>query len=219
MVFGSGNPDARIMFIGEAPGKQEAKSGKPFVGAAGHVLDELLKSIGLERSQVYITNILKDRPPENRDPRREEISLYVPFLRRQIDIIRPEVIVTLGRFAMEFIFQEFNMPEAGGSITLLHGRPLKAKASYGPIIVVPLFHPAVTFYRRDQKEILKKDFLVLVISETGEVALVAASPEKHEELGRFKAIEGKTWNHPIVAHGCLFVRNGEEMACYRLAAE
>ncbi|HEY5902883.1 MAG TPA: uracil-DNA glycosylase [Anaerolineales bacterium] len=161
VVFGSGNPDARIMFIGEAPGKQEAKSGKPFVGAAGHVLDELLKSIGLERSQVYITNILKDRPPENRDPRREEISLYVPFLRRQIDIIRPEVIVTLGRFAMEFIFQEFNMPEAGGSITLLHGKPLKAKASYGPITVVPLFHPAVTFYRRDQKEILKKDFLVL----------------------------------------------------------
>jgi DNA polymerase len=85
----------------------------------------------------------------------------VPFLRRQLEIIQPQVIVTLGRFAMEFIFQEFKMPEAGGSITLLHGKALQAQAPYGPVTVVPLFHPAVTFYRREQKEVLQKDFLTL----------------------------------------------------------
>jgi DNA polymerase len=85
-------------------------AGKPFVGAAGKVLDSLLKSVDLKRGEVYITNVLKDRPPDNRDPRREEISLYIPFLRRQIEIIQPRIIVTRGRFAMEFIFEEFKMP-------------------------------------------------------------------------------------------------------------
>jgi DNA polymerase len=160
-VVGKGNPDAHIMFIGEAPGKQEAIKGEPFVGAAGHMLDEMLKSVGLGRDQVYITNILKDRPPENRDPQRPEIQLYTPFLKRQIDIIQPRVIVTLGRFAMQFILELFDMPEKGRSISELHGQPLHATAPYGPIEVVPLFHPAVAFYRRDQKEILKSDFLVL----------------------------------------------------------
>ncbi len=160
-VVGKGNPDARIMLIGEAPGKQEALKGEPFVGAAGHMLDEMLKSVGLEREQIYTTNILKDRPPENRAPQRDEIALYTPLLRRQIKIIQPRVIVTLGRFAMEFILAEFDMPEKGHSITELHGQRLRATAPYGPIEVVPLFHPAVAFYRRDQKEILKSDFLVL----------------------------------------------------------
>ncbi len=160
-VVGKGNPDARIILIGEAPGKQEALRGEPFVGAAGHMLDSMLESVGLERDQVYITNILKDRPPENRAPQKEEIKLYTPFLRRQIKIIQPGVIVTLGRFAMDFILTEFDMPEKGRSITELHGKLLHAMAPYGPIVVVPLFHPAVAFYRRDQKEILKSDFLVL----------------------------------------------------------
>jgi uracil-DNA glycosylase len=167
-VPGKGNPEARIMLIGEAPGKQEAMKGEPFVGAAGRMLDEMLKSVGLERDQIYITNILKDRPPENRAPQKEEIKLYTPFLRRQIKIIQPRVIVTLGRFAMDFILAEFDMPEKGRSITELHGKPLQATASYGPILVVPLFHPAVAFYRRDQKEVLKRDFLVLgELIETG----------------------------------------------------
>jgi DNA polymerase len=125
------------------------------------MLDQMLNSVGLQRDQVYITNILKDRPPENRDPQREEIKLYVPFLRRQIKAIQPRVIVTLGRFAMDFILSELDMPEKGKSITELHGKPLEAQASYGPITVVPLFHPAVAFYRRDQKQILESDFLVL----------------------------------------------------------
>ncbi len=161
VVFGEGDPQAQVMFIGEAPGRQEALAGRPFVGAAGKVLDSLLKSVGLDRGKVYITNVLKDRPPDNRDPRREEIALYIPFLRRQIEIIQPRVIVTLGRFAMEFIFEEFDMPQQGGSISELHGQSLEAKAAYGSIIVLPLFHPAVTFYRREQKEVLKKDFLAL----------------------------------------------------------
>ncbi len=160
-VVGKGDPEARMMLIGEAPGKQEALKGEPFVGAAGRMLDEMLKSVSLERDQIYITNILKDRPPENRAPQREEIKLYAPFLRRQIKIIQPHVIVTLGRFAMDFILAEFDMPEKGRSITELHGKPLHAEASYGPVAVVPLFHPAVAFYRRDQKEILESDFLVL----------------------------------------------------------
>lgn len=160
-VIGKGSPDARIMLIGEAPGKQEALRGEPFVGAAGRMLDGMLESVGLERDQVYITNILKDRPPENRAPQREEIKLYTPFLIRQIKIIRPSVIVTLGRFAMDFILTEFDMPEKGRGITELHGKPLHGMASYGPIIVVPLFHPAVAFYRRDQKAVLQNDFLVL----------------------------------------------------------
>lgn len=160
-VVGTGDADARIMFIGEAPGRQEALRGEPFVGAAGHLLDEMLKSVGLQREQVYITNIVKDRPPENRDPQKDEIQIYTPFLRRQIKIVQPQVIVTLGRFAMEFILTEFKMPEKGKSITELHGKPLRAVAAYGPITIVPLFHPAVAFYRRDQKEILQSDFLVL----------------------------------------------------------
>ena len=160
-VVGKGDPDARIMFIGEAPGRQEALRGEPFVGAAGHLLDQMLQSAGLARDQVYITNIVKDRPPDNRDPQREEIELYTPFLRRQIRIIQPRVIVTLGRFAMDFILTEFDMPEKGKGITELHGKPLRADAPYGPITIVPLFHPAVAFYRRDQKEILESDFLVL----------------------------------------------------------
>jgi DNA polymerase len=161
VVFGKGSPDAKIMLIGEAPGKQEALKGEPFVGAAGKVLDELLHSIDLKRDQVYITNILKDRPPENRDPRPDEIELYVPFLRKQLGIIKPRVVVTLGRFAMQFILEELKMPEQGGNITALHGKPLQAHASYGDITVVPLFHPAVAFYRRDQREILNSDFQVL----------------------------------------------------------
>jgi DNA polymerase len=157
-VPGSGDPDARIMFIGEAPGKQEALSGRPFVGAAGKFLDKLLQSVGLDRRQIFITNILKDRPPDNRPPQRGEIELYTPFLRRQIEIIQPEVIVTLGRFAMEFILTELNMPERGGKISELHGRTLRAKTSYGDVAVLPLFHPAVALYRRELKEVLEDDF-------------------------------------------------------------
>jgi len=156
-VIGDGNLDANIMFIGEAPGENEAKSGKPFVGAAGRVLSELLDSIGVKREDVYISNIVKDRPPKNRDPKPDEIDLYKPFLKQQIDIIRPKVIVTLGRFSMDFILDLFGMKEQGQKISDLHGKVLHAKTPYGDIAVVPLFHPAVGFYNQNQKEALRED--------------------------------------------------------------
>ena len=160
-VFGEGNADAPILFIGEAPGKQEALQGRPFVGASGRTLDGLLESIGLARGQVYITNILKDRPPGNRAPQPKEIAAYTPYLRKQIEIIQPRVIVTLGRFAMDFILTEYEMPEKGGKIGELHGRPLQTKASFGDMTVLPLYHPAFALYRRDQLEVLKEDFQIL----------------------------------------------------------
>lgn len=157
-VIGEGDPDAQVMFIGEAPGAQEAASGKPFAGSAGRVLDRLLESIGLERKQVYITNVVKDRPPDNRDPHKDEIELYTPFLARQIEIIQPQVIATLGRFAMDFILEHFNLPQRGEKLGDLHGKALEAQASYGKVRVVPLYHPAATFYNRDLEKAMKEDF-------------------------------------------------------------
>ena len=160
-VIGEGNVDAQIMFIGEAPGEQEAKRGRPFVGASGRFLDELLQSIQMQRADVYITNIVKDRPPENRDPTQAEIRLYAPFLLRQIDLIQPRVIVTLGRFAMDFILEQFEMAERGQKISALHGQLLQAQAPYGPLVVVPLYHPAVALYTTERRQTLLDDFQVL----------------------------------------------------------
>jgi DNA polymerase len=168
-VIGEGSPEAQIMFVGEAPGEWEAKSGRPFVGASGRFLNELLQTIGLKREDVYITNVVKDRPPENRDPSPVEIQLYAPFLARQLDIIQPKVIATLGRFAMDFIFKHFNMPEQGQKISKLHGRVLSAQASYGPVAVVPLYHPAVALYAVAQKQTLLDDFQALTKYDTGAV--------------------------------------------------
>ncbi|MCI0709433.1 MAG: uracil-DNA glycosylase [Chloroflexi bacterium] len=160
-VIGQGNHDADVMFIGEAPGLNEAKTGIPFSGASGRLLDELLEMIGLDREHVYITNVVKDRPPDNRDPRRNEIDLYSPFLERQINIIEPKVIATLGRFSMEFILNLFNMPEKDQKISQLHGRLLEGQAPYGTVYVLPLFHPAVALYQRSQRTTLEEDFKAL----------------------------------------------------------
>ncbi len=160
-VLGEGNHEASIMFIGEAPGKNEAETGKPFCGAAGKVLDTLLSSIGLDRKNVYVTNIVKDRPPNNRDPEPDEIALYAPFLKRQIAIIQPKVIATLGRFSMWFILDSFGCTEKNQSISQLHGKCIDAKADYGPIHIVPLYHPAVALYKASALMDLKKDFQVL----------------------------------------------------------
>jgi uracil-DNA glycosylase len=157
-VIGEGELSSGIMLIGEAPGEKEAKTGRPFVGASGRLLDELLDSIGAQRQDVYITNIVKDRPPENRDPSPEEIRLYAPFLLRQIEIIQPRVILTLGRFAMDFILELFDLPEKGRKIGELHGKPLTAQTTYGPVAVVPLYHPAVALYNVDRRETLMNDF-------------------------------------------------------------
>lgn len=160
-VIGEGNHNAAIMFIGEAPGASEAKAGRPFCGAAGKILDELIESIGLKRRDVYITNVVKDRPPNNRDPSPAEIEAYSPFLNRQIEIIKPKVIATLGRFSTKYILEKFGLPEKDQSISALHGKPLDAIANFGPIVVVPLYHPAVVLYNVNSRKILEKDFGIL----------------------------------------------------------
>lgn len=159
-VIGDGDIESKIMFVGEAPGEKEAQQGKPFVGAAGKVLSELLASIGLKREGVYITNIVKDRPPKNRDPRKDEIELYAPFLARQIEIIQPRVIVPLGRFSMEFILEQFGV-NGGQKISEVHGTVIEAEAGFGPVAIVPLYHPAASFYNRSLKETLGEDVKVL----------------------------------------------------------
>ncbi len=160
-VIGEGNHDAAIMFIGEAPGKAEAASGRPFVGASGKILTKLLEEIGLKREEVYITNIVKDRPPENRDPQPEEIEIYGPFLDRQINIIQPRVIATLGRFSMIYIMNKFSLQSELLPINQMHGKNFEAVTSYGKINIIPLYHPAASIYNQSLKEVLKEDFKIL----------------------------------------------------------
>jgi DNA polymerase len=159
-VIGEGNHDADIMFIGEAPGQTEAETGRPFCGAAGNLLNKLLAHIELDRDSVYITNVLKDRPPDNRDPKQKEIDVYVPFLRRQISIIEPTVLATLGRFGMEFVEDEFEI-DCGGTISQVHGDVFTIEEDEKEITFIPLFHPAVGLYDGSKRDTLKEDFVVL----------------------------------------------------------
>jgi len=160
-VIGEGSHSAKIMFIGEAPGRNEAKTGRPFCGRAGQILDELLNSVGIKREEIYITNIVKDRPPENRDPLPSEIEIYGPFLDRQIEIIQPKVIATLGRYAMGYVMNKLGLELELEPISKMHGRTFDTTASYGKIKVVPLYHPAVAVYNSHTLDQLKKDFQVL----------------------------------------------------------
>jgi uracil-DNA glycosylase family 4 len=160
-VLGEGSHDAAVMIIGEAPGKNEAKTGRPFAGAAGKILDELLAVADIERKNVYITNIVKDRPQENRDPTPEEIEIYGPFLDRQIDTIQPKVIATLGRFSMGYILSKFGLGSENTGISKLHGKTFAAETSYGPITILALYHPAAAIYNQSLKETLREDFKVL----------------------------------------------------------
>ena len=160
-VIGEGSHDAKIMFVGEAPGRNEAKTGRPFCGAAGKILDELLAHAGINRKDVYITNIVKDRPQQNRDPLPEEIKIYGPFLDRQIEILQPKVIATLGRYSMDYIIRKFGLNDEILPIGKAHGKIFKAKASYGPIKIAVLYHPAVAVYDNRKIPELKKDFEIL----------------------------------------------------------
>jgi DNA polymerase len=160
-VIGEGDVDAAIMFVGEAPGRREAETGRPFVGRAGRRLEGLLASIGLNRADVYITNVVKDRPPGNRDPRVGEIEVYEPFLRQQIEIVEPEVIVTLGRFAMRFMLRTYDLPQQSGKIGELHGEVLEAEGPQGTLHVVPLYHPAAALYNQELDDVIQEDFQVL----------------------------------------------------------
>lgn len=148
VVFGEGNPHARVMIIGEAPGKNEDLQGKLFVGAAGKFLDELLEVAGLKREDVFIANVLKCRPPSNRNPKPEEIEACATFLRQQTQTISPDVIVTLGNFATQFILR------TGVGITHLRGTVQRA----GRFLVLPVFHPAAAIYDRSKRDVLLSDF-------------------------------------------------------------
>ncbi|MDD5165025.1 MAG: uracil-DNA glycosylase [Candidatus Pacebacteria bacterium] len=160
-VIGEGSVNATIMFVGEAPGRNEAKTGRPFCGAAGKVLDKLLEHVDLGRDSIYITNIVKDRPPENRDPTPREIEVYGPFLDRQIEIIQPRVIVVLGRYAMGYIMKKFDLELQLEPISKAHGKAYATKASYGDLDIVTLYHPCIAVYNPNNLANLKKDIEIL----------------------------------------------------------
>jgi len=160
-VVGEGNPKAKIMFVGEAPGFNEDRMGRPFCGAAGRVLDELLESIGIKREDVYISNLLKCRPPENRDPQKEEISACSPYLERQIEIIKPKIICPLGRYSMRFLMEKYGLKDKIEPISRIHGRVFEINNLFQEIKIIPLYHPAVATYNINMKEVLKRDFRIL----------------------------------------------------------
>ena len=157
LVMGDGNPDADIVFIGEAPGKNEDEQGKPFVGAAGKFLNEMLAAAGMERADVYITNIVKYRPPNNRDPLPEEKAAFLPYLLRQLEIIDPKAIITLGRHSMEYF-----LPDA--KISQMHGHAVRKKVLYHDKtehewLIIPLYHPAAALYNGGMRQTLINDFI------------------------------------------------------------
>jgi len=147
LVFGEGSPNANVIFIGEAPGKNEDLTGRPFIGAAGRVLDELLQTIGLNRDDVYITSILKYRPPKNRDPKPEEKAKFWPYLSAQLEVIEPQLIVTLGRHSTNCF-----LPDA--QISKVHGQPL----TWEGYTLLPLYHPAAALYNGNMRSVLTADF-------------------------------------------------------------
>lgn len=152
VVFGAGDPEAEIMFIGEAPGKKEDELGIPFMGSTGRILDKMLEGIKIKREDVYLTNICKCRPPENRDPLPEEIELCSPWLEKQIQIINPKIIVTLGRFALNYFLSEAKISQVHGNISEINIEKI------GKIKLFPLHHPAAARINRQTRALFTQDF-------------------------------------------------------------
>ncbi|MFZ1483665.1 MAG: uracil-DNA glycosylase [Candidatus Saccharimonadales bacterium] len=169
LVFGSGNPNAEVVFIGEAPGKKEDETGEPFVGAAGKFLNEMLGTIGMNREDVYITNIVKYRPPNNRDPLPEEKKAFLPYLQAQLEILQPKVVVTLGRHSGTCFLPDLQISKD-------HGQPKRIKLAFKttstafPVVVLPLYHPAAALYNGGLRTTLLEDF--------GTIPLVVNTLEK-----------------------------------------
>lgn len=157
-VIGEGTHDAKIVFVGEAPGETEAKQARPFCGRSGKFLDEMLASISLDRNDVYITNVVKDRPQDNRDPTEEEIAIYSPFLDRQMAIIKPKVVVMLGRYSMIYLFEKAGIKDQLQPISKMHGKLFEGDLGYGKVKLLPLYHPAVALYNGSMKKVLLEDF-------------------------------------------------------------
>ncbi|NLE22063.1 MAG: uracil-DNA glycosylase [Actinobacteria bacterium] len=184
VVFGEGDPHADLMFVGEAPGYHEDQQGRPFVGQAGRLLEQLLASIGMTREQVYIANVLKSRPPNNRDPRPEEIEACRPYLFRQIAIIKPKVICTLGNFATKLLSGD----QTG--ITKVHGKPRATEIAGHPLYLYPIFHPAAALYTPAMLTTLKEDIARLP------QLLAHAAPAPGEEAAGPPAAERPAWRPP-----------------------
>ena len=183
LVFGSGNADADLMFVGEAPGVSEDKQGKPFVGRAGKLLDTLLQEIGLEREDAFIANVLKCRPPNNRDPLPEEIEECRPWLFRQIELIEPTVVCTLGNFSTKLL------SGSQQGITKVHGRPQVRELGERTVALYPIFHPAAALRSEAMLETLREDFArlpALLEEETAKAAQAGAEPVQASQLGLFE---------------------------------
>lgn len=150
LVFGDGSPDADLVFIGEAPGKNEDSQGLPFVGAAGKFLNEMLEMIGLKRADVYITNIVKYRPPGNRDPYPDEKLAFMPYLESQLEVIQPKLTVTLGRHSLNCFLPDLQISQC-------HGQPKRYKGR----VYLPLFHPAAALYNGAMRQTLVDDFALI----------------------------------------------------------
>ncbi len=172
LVFGDGNPDAEIVFIGEAPGKNEDIQGKPFVGAAGKFLNEMLQMINLERSDVYITNIVKYRPPNNRDPMPKEKAEFLPYLQAQLEIIQPKIVVTLGRHSMNCFLPDLQISQVHGQPKRIRigfqkktdgqsGGKIEKNSESFPLVILPLFHPAAALYNGALRQTLIDDFAAI----------------------------------------------------------
>jgi uracil-DNA glycosylase len=172
VVFGNGNADAALMFVGEAPGHHEDLQGLPFVGRAGQLLDELLGEIGLSRKDVFVANVLKCRPPGNRDPQPDEIDTCKPYLNRQIELIEPKVICTLGNFATKLLTR------SNRGITAVHGRPQVHELGGRTVRVYPLYHPAAALRSTGTLGQLREDFarLPALLDEPPPVPIGAVAP-------------------------------------------
>jgi uracil-DNA glycosylase family 4 len=181
VVFGVGNPHADLMFVGEAPGFHEDKQGLPFVGQAGKLLDNLLAGIGLDRSHVYIANVLKCRPPGNRDPAPDEIESCEPHLFRQMELIQPKVVGTLGNFATKLLSGK----QTG--ITRVHGVEQETTVGGNRVLLYPLYHPAAALYTPTMLEVLKQDFAR--IPELMGRAAVVPEPEPAPQLAPEPAVQ------------------------------
>lgn len=164
-VFGEGNPKAKIVFIGEAPGANEDKKGTPFIGRAGTIFDELLQSINIKREDIYICNILKCRPTKNRNPMPAEIAQCTPYLIAQLDSINPKIICPMGNFATRFILKKYGLGDKVERISKLHAKIFKMRNLYGEITLIPLYHPAVATYNPDMKKVLLEDIKILEKNE------------------------------------------------------
>ena len=169
-VPGEGNINAKVVFIGEAPGFEEDKQGRPFVGRSGLLLGEMINKIGLKRTDVWIGNVIKCRPPENRNPLLDEIRACKPYLEKQMELIKPKIIVTLGRFALEFLVPKAKISEA-------HGKPIRVK-SY---IVFPVYHPAAALRNVAIKKIMIEDFMKIKNLINIDIKSITNEAEKKED--------------------------------------